>query len=44
ANTLPGMTATSLLPLAASERGLSFTDLCEHMLQMASSRKQHKST
>ncbi len=44
ANTLPGMTATSLLPLAASERGLSFADLCEHMLQMASSRKQHKST
>ncbi len=32
ANTLPGMTETSLLPLAASTVGISFGELCEQML------------
>jgi len=39
ANTLPGMTQTSLLPLAAAARGICFEELCERMAQMAFSRK-----
>ena len=35
ANTLPGMTATSLLPLAARAAGYSFGSLCEKMARMA---------
>lgn len=35
ANTLPGMTATSLLPLAAREAGYSFEALCEKMAELA---------
>jgi D-alanine-D-alanine ligase len=35
ANTLPGMTATSLLPKAAAESGLLFPDLCERIIQLA---------
>ena len=35
ANTLPGMTATSLLPKAAQAAGLSFADLCERILALA---------
>lgn len=31
ANTVPGMTATSLLPLAAEYRGIDFTELCRKM-------------
>jgi D-alanine-D-alanine ligase len=34
-NTLPGMTATSLLPKIAASAGLSFPDLCERILQNA---------
>lgn len=34
-NTLPGMTATSLLPKAAAALGISFVQLCERMLEMA---------
>jgi len=34
-NTLPGMTETSLLPLAARAAGLSFEDLVERLLEMA---------
>ena len=34
-NTLPGMTATSLLPKCAELEGLSFTDLCLKMLDGA---------
>ena len=34
-NTIPGMTETSLLPEAAHEFGLSFTQLCEKMLEFA---------
>ena len=35
ANTLPGMTATSLLPKAAAAEGISFPDLCEQIVQLA---------
>lgn len=31
ANTIPGMTKTSLLPLAAEYRGIDFTELCRRM-------------
>lgn len=34
-NTIPGMTATSLVPKAAAATGLSFPDLCERILKMA---------
>ena len=35
-NTLPGMTATSLLPKIAAGQGISFTQLCERLLLGAS--------
>lgn len=35
ANTLPGMTATSLLPQEAAAVGISFEDLCERILAAA---------
>lgn len=35
ANTLPGMTETSLLPQAALAVGISFPQLCEQLLQLA---------
>ena len=35
ANTLPGMTPTSLLPQAAAAVGISYDDLCERMIMMA---------
>ena len=34
-NTIPGMTETSLLPEAAQAHGLSFTQLCEKMIEFA---------
>ncbi len=39
ANTLPGMTATSLLPLAAGVHGIGFAALCEKMAKLASARR-----
>jgi D-alanine-D-alanine ligase len=35
ANTLPGMTATSLLPKAAAASGMSFPELCERIVGLA---------
>jgi D-alanine-D-alanine ligase len=35
ANTLPGMTATSLLPKAAAAVGIAFPELCERIVQLA---------
>ncbi len=35
ANTLPGMTSTSLLPKAAAEAGITFADLCERIVQLS---------
>lgn len=40
ANTLPGMTRESLLPLAARAAGLTMTELCEKMAAMAAARKK----
>lgn len=40
ANTLPGMTETSLFPLAASAAGLCEQELCVQMAQMAARRKK----
>jgi D-alanine--D-alanine ligase len=34
-NTIPGMTATSLVPKAAAAAGMGFEDLCERLLLMA---------
>lgn len=39
ANTLPGMTETSLFPLAASTAGIPFSRLCERMAALAAARK-----
>jgi D-alanine-D-alanine ligase len=35
ANTLPGMTPTSLLPQEAAVDGLSYADLCEKIIELA---------
>lgn len=35
ANTLPGMTGTSLAPQAAAAAGISFPDLCERIVRLA---------
>ena len=35
ANTLPGMTPTSLLPFAASKKGISYNELCEKLVNLA---------
>jgi D-alanine-D-alanine ligase len=35
ANTLPGMTATSLLPKAAAAAGIDFPELCDRIVRMA---------
>ena len=39
ANTLPGMTPTSLLPQEAKAIGLSYNQLCEKIIQLALNRK-----
>jgi D-alanine-D-alanine ligase len=41
-NTLPGMTATSLLPKSAAAVGIRFPDLCEEICRLAIQR--HKTT
>jgi len=38
-NTLPGMTATSLLPKAAAAAGIAYAELCERMVKLALDRK-----
>ena len=35
ANTIPGMTATSLLPRAAKEAGFGFAELCEEIIKLS---------
>ena len=35
ANTLPGMTPTSLLPQEAAVIGMNFEDLCEHLIKVS---------
>ncbi len=39
-NTIPGMTQTSLVPMAARAYGLSFEELCERIAQLALERFQ----
>ncbi len=41
ANTLPGMTATSLLPQSAAASGLPFGDLCAKLVELALRRARH---
>lgn len=40
ANTLPGMTSSSLLPQGAAAVGISFGELCERIIQLALARKK----
>ncbi len=40
ANACPGMTPTSLLPLAAKTAGISFGQLCEQIAMLAAARKR----
>ena len=40
ANSLPGMTETSLMPLAAKAAGISFPALCDTMARLAGNRKK----
>ena len=40
-NTLPGMTETSLLPKAAAAAGLSYSDLCQRMVDLALRRTKN---
>jgi D-alanine-D-alanine ligase len=44
ANTLPGMTATSLLPQSAAAAGIPFDELCDRMCRMALARAASPST
>jgi len=37
-NTIPGMTGTSLLPMAAAAEGIEFAEVCHRLVQMASLR------
>ncbi len=39
ANTLPGMTPTSLLPQEAAALGMSFADLCERLVEVSLNRQ-----
>lgn len=43
-NTIPGLTQTSLLPRAAKVIGLSFNQLCLHLLELAYEKKKIKNT
>lgn len=42
-NTIPGFTSTSLLPMAAHDQGLSFSQLCLKITSFAARRKQEAS-
>jgi D-alanine-D-alanine ligase len=44
ANTLPGMTATSLLPQSAAAAGIPFDELCDRMCRMALERESAAAT
>jgi D-alanine-D-alanine ligase len=39
-NTLPGMTATSLLPQSAAAAGISFPELCDRICRLALDRRR----
>lgn len=42
ANTLPGMTPTSLLPQEAAAQGMDFGELCESILELALSKERQE--
>jgi D-alanine-D-alanine ligase len=42
ANTLPGMTQTSLIPQAAAAAGISFSELCDRIAQLALDKSGRK--
>ena len=42
-NTLPGMTATSLMPQSAAAMGIAFPELCERLCRLALDRKARRS-
>lgn len=42
ANTLPGMTQTSLIPQAAAAAGISFPELCDQIVQLALEQRQRR--
>jgi len=42
ANTLPGMTQTSLIPQAAAAAGITFPELCDRIVQLALERRGGK--
>jgi len=39
-NTLPGMTSTSLLPQEAQAIGMSYDQLCEHIIEISMKKYQ----
>jgi D-alanine-D-alanine ligase len=41
-NTLPGMTETSLFPKAAAAAGLSYSEVCQRMVDLALARKKQR--
>jgi D-alanine-D-alanine ligase len=41
-NTIPGMTATSLLPQAAAAAGISFTELLDRLIELGMERHERK--
>ena len=41
-NTIPGFTATSLLPKAAAEIGINFKQLCLKLIELAYAKKEKK--
>ena len=42
ANTLPGMTPTSLLPQEAAQAGMDFADLCEELIRISLEKYEEK--
>jgi len=44
ANTLPGMTPTSLIPQEAAVLGMSFADLCEELIRVSMDKYITKET
>ena len=40
ANTLPGMTPTSLVPQEAAAMGINFEDLCEQLISVSMKKYQ----
>ena len=44
ANTLPGMTQTSLIPQAAAAAGISFPELCDRVVHLALETREVKTS